>query len=295
MTLDITGLFGQLGHKIARNKLSKYISIHLYFDQPRREIDILRAAFECNAFTPKTIGAVGFKGNLTAGFLSGWALESVCGNRIHGCPLTTVVAGEGNEDYLARMSEKIQNGTRSFRDLSPFEKIDDEFRATFLDSPNLGMASLDACAEWLKQYDGAVSLYGTFHLSARDSATRNMRNAFKFLLDYPPDDEYFPLVFPFIILKASSPPIEPDRTHIMLYSGAFELLHEGNGFGGHVGPEEADENLLRFADLTECLINNGSVGISNASISLSGSLFKNERDRIMAAFSPITEFELDFC
>jgi hypothetical protein len=85
------------------------------------------------------------------GFISGWALECFGGNRLERCPLTTFPATEGNERYLATMAGKIRDGTRSPKDLSPFEEKDDEYRATFLNSPDLGMAPIDACDQWIGQ------------------------------------------------------------------------------------------------------------------------------------------------
>jgi len=107
------------------------------------------------------------------------------------------------------------------------------------------------------------------------------------LYDYPQDIKFLPVAFPFIDLHAATTCDEPDITYLMLYSASFAWLRNANGLGGHVGPNDADENLLRFADLAGCLVNNGTVRVRNADLSLHGSLFRAEQERIMDVLSAV--------
>ena len=270
----------------------------MYFDEPRREVDILRGAFNCTTFTPKGLGAVGWKKmgkrEQAFGFLSGWGLEWFESSRLRGRPLTTFPAGEGNEAYLKEFVAKIHNGTHSCKDLSPCEEIDEEYRTTFLKSPDLGTAPVDACAEWVKEYTTTpVNLYGTFHFSVRDPGMRDWRTAFEMLYDYPPDIEFLPVAFPFISLSATTFSDESEGTYVHLLSASFAWLRDGNALGGHVGPNEADENLRRLADLAASLVNNGNVGVRRATLNVDGALFYAEAIRIRKALSEATNFDIE--
>lgn len=282
--------------------MGKYIALHLAFDAPHREIDVLRGAFRARAFAAKAIGALGrikaSKENVFDGFMSGWGLEVFGSSKqsaLKGRSITTVAVDPQNEAYLADVVAKVHRATLLRREFPPFETRDEQYGVTFLNTPDLGLAPVEVCGLWGKEFDPfPVHLYGTFHLAVNDPGPHDWRNAYESLYDYPPEITSIALASPYILLSAVTSPEEPNVTSVMLMASSLVWLHNGNALNGHVGSEEADENLLRLADLVECLVNHGNTQLRHASLSVDGNLFLNELDRIKEAFvTVVPSLEVD--
>jgi len=264
-------------------------------------MDLLRAAANSGVFRPKGLAACdnprGYTG-IRDWFLAGWGVEgflSRYGEQMRGRPISAAADSPENSEYLERQIQMVRDGSEPRYWLSPLEARDDEYEATFLNAPDVGERAMAECAGWIAKRGFAdLQVYGTIQLSVRDPGPWNWDNAFQMLYDYGVYDLGEPTSFPFVDLTAGSAPYEPDVTVVRIFSGSLVWMREWGALRGHVGPEDADQNLATFARLVDALVNNGHVGVRSAEMRFASTTFSRESDRILEAISPVVRVTADF-
>lgn len=277
--------------------MGRYVSLHLEFEEPNRESDVLCSLFHCDVFQPKGIGAVGDEGSdssHTTWFLGGWGLESfVCKyagyaelRKSHDFVCHTNESTK-QEDYVKRLVGYIRQGGRPTRDLSPFESLDATYACTFLDAPSLDESTLAECDNALNVTRNRIfDLCGTFKVAVQDPAHGDWSNAFRFLFPSEPTS-YIPLGARFVTLNARTEPSEPDVTQVHLFSEATIWLEHAEALNGSVGKAAADANLAGLVEIAETLVSSKNTRLRSARLSIQSKTFRQESQRIEKAFESV--------
>jgi hypothetical protein len=291
------GLTGRVGGAASYAKVNfvvtmgRYLSFAAEFTDHRATSEVFRAALEGDVFRPRGLGAIDIQESGTRWFLSGFGLESFIAHFIWRKTVKNPsitrdhsISDSQYSAYLDRLSEWIQRKAQpQVRDLSPHERLDEGYRATFLSSPVLQSQSIDAYEKWAEQSQtSAATLYGTFALCATGSASSpQCAMAYRF---FPEKLDSGPGI-PFLVIAGSRriPESLAGPCTVKVFSESTAWLHDSRALMGHISNDCADVNLRNLAGVAQLMINH-ELKPRETILSLESQTFRRDRERIQRAF-----------
>jgi hypothetical protein len=249
----------------------------------------LAQLFDAEAFSPAAVGglAPGQAGHRW--FLAGLGLEDFVGRLLERRPRVPADvrlregAGKREREYLEALRDRLDRLDSPISELSPFERADDRLRATALHGGSLDASVLDEADVWREGSAGAVVyLYGSVALAAR--GLERQPPLFRYL--FPADEPQRSIGAPFLFMRAEGS-VSGSPAVIDVYTSATVWLREGGGLNGHVGPEEADQNLDTLVGLARCLA--AADDTESAHLRVEGAAFARERPRLEERFAPMVD------
>jgi len=273
--------------------MGRYLKTSLEIPTPHLSPALTRALLDGEFFRTTGVGAMtGHPGGGLDWFLGGYTLETFVDHylrrgmegpkSIETCPAAPGAA------YRARIAAALR--ARFFRDaLADCERADPSAETTFVDAAaTLNEDDLAPLGPWLGQHaDAAVSIHGTVSLAVDPVGGEPWSRAFRELVPKADADLLKLVGIPFLKVGVSPNPFSPGHCTLTLFTESRVWLRAGGALAGRVGPAQADENLRLLATFTRML--REVSGARSAELSIEGSAFRDEADRLRAAFAGIAD------
>lgn len=272
--------------------MRKHINVRLQYKDKRFSSALFKPLFTDSFFKPVALAAI----QGSACFLSGYALENFLGRYRHYLNEQSFITISnrrefGEQKYIDSLVNKISSLDNITLSLSPFETKDTTNDITVIKSPALNPQILQELDFWLNDFPlASVEIYGAVNVTAKNK-DEHWKNAFQklFPAGYP-----FAVGFPIVEIYIS--PISPRQpeTFFITVSGSSDIwLQDSVVFKTQIGENEANQNLAGLVDIVELFTKDQEVKPEVISMSIEGSNFLKEKNRIKAAFSRIEGLVLE--
>lgn len=280
---------------IVSSIMGRYISIWIRFEGANLATRVLEPVFASSFFKPVTLGGICGLRDGEHWFLGGYALEDYIelftrpGSKRK---VTSIELAANLEDpeypYLLNRAEDISKLRCPKLEQSPFETIDFSAGVSFLKQVRLNKVVLEKCHQWLQQFPSQeLKLYGTVNVAVREPDNSPWHEAYRILYPEEYRQESGWLGIPFLFIHASTTPISPNETEVMLYGCSEIWLRDSQELNGRVGPQEADENLANLVALTELIAHSQTARLLSVELHTEGKTFYHESERLKSAFADI--------
>jgi len=277
--------------------VGSYIAFKFFVEAPGAHAHVIEPLFKHEHVAPSAVAGLGAADDF---FFAGWALEHFLteyvnertGRELRRVELAPI--GEGEEQhYLRDLVERARRREVTPWTLSPFERIDEEARVTWLDAPPLGRETLPRLEAWRAQrQETLVEIDLSFAAATRDPERRPWTRAFQEQWR----DEYLrkkiSTGYPLLFVTVQNSPFNAKQTWVSMHSQSQIWLREAHALNGLVGAAEADENLERLSTVFRVLLASTGAPVVDPQVHVSGSPFRAEAERFESAFRAIAEIEV---
>jgi hypothetical protein len=254
--------------------------------------DVLARACGGSFFQPVAVGAIeGHRGHGDHWFLAGYALEHFLAiflkrsvQRPASISMYTPQDAE-LDAYQHRCADAVRRPSPGDRQLSPFERVDEQVGVTVLEPKHLTEEIFGALTSWTARFPKAtIYVYGAIRLSLQKPARSAWTRAFQEVGSAEESQSSWEVPFLILRLYAADPFV---GRRLMISTQSHVWLREVHALGGRVTPEDADANLQELASFARTVSQGKQSREHAAELSMDGRFYTREEARIRAAFQDL--------